>query len=265
MHADRTLSGKNAFVTGATSGIGLAIAERLAAAGCNIGMNGFGDEVDIIELVERISAQYDVYVAHYRIDLNDVIDIESGFDAFRRDIGRIDILVNNAGVQHVCSFADFPVEKWDQIIAVNLSAVFHCSKFVIKDMVANQWGRIVNVASVHGLVGSIDKSAYVAAKHGVVGLTKSIALEYAKSGVTCNAICPGYADTAIIRKQVEDKSVAQGQPNEEIIRAMLSDKHPSGKFIDPTEIAALTEFLCSDQASGITGTALSIDGGWSAQ
>lgn len=265
MNSDRILTGKNALITGSTSGIGLAIAERLAAAGCNIGLNGFGDEDETLALIDRISAQYDVRAAYFGIDLRDVVDIGDGLEAYQQEIGRIDILVNNAGIQHVCSFADFPIEKWNEIIAVNLSAVFHCSRLVIPGMVTNQWGRVVNVASVHGLVGSIDKSAYVAAKHGVVGLTKTIALEYVRSGVTCNAICPGFADTAIIRKQIRDKSAAENQSSEAVIGAMLSDKHPSGQFIDPAEIAALTVYLCSNEASGITGTTLSIDGGWTAQ
>ena len=264
MGIERSLAGKNALVTGSTSGIGLAIAKRLAAGGCNLGLNGFGSESEILRLVDQIKSDHDVFAAHYGFDLRSETDIYRGLDAAVREMGRIDILVNNAGIQYVSSVAEFPTTKWAEVIAVNLSAVFHCSKALIPAMLANGWGRIVNIASVHGLVGSINKSAYVAAKHGVVGLTKTIALENAQSGLTCNAICPGYADTEIIRKQVRDKAKLENKSGEQVISEMLADKHPTGQFIEPSEIAALGAFLCSNEASGITGSAISIDGGWSA-
>lgn len=264
MSTDRNLAGKNAFVTGSTEGIGLAIAAELASRGCNIGLNGFSDADRIGKIIDQLQTDSQVKVTYCDIDLRDVDAISSGLAAFTREFERIDILVNNAGIQHVCRVEDFPTDKWNEVIAVNLSAVFHCSKAVIPGMIENGWGRIVNIASVHGLVGSVEKSAYVAAKHGVIGLTKVIALENAKHKLTCNAICPGYADTEIIRKQVQKKSVDEAVSTEEITHNMLADKHPTGRFVDPGEIALLVAHLCSEEASGMTGAAVSIDGGWSA-
>ncbi len=264
MNVDRSLAGKNAFITGSTSGIGLAVAEQLAANGCNIGLNGFATSEQIQEISSKIQSEYEVEVAYCGFDLREVGEINDGLTNFAKEFGQVNILVNNAGVQFVSRIEDFPTEKWNEIIAVNLSAVFHCSKVVIPEMIANQWGRIINIASVHGLVGSINKSAYIAAKHGVVGLTKVTALENAKSGITCNAICPGYVDTEIIRNQIRDRSASEYKSTDQAVYEMLHDKHPTEKFIEPSEIGALAVYLCGDQASGITGSTLSIDGGWSA-
>lgn len=264
MNVDRSLTGKYAFITGSTSGIGLAVAEQLAAGGCNIGLNGFATSEQVQKISSRFQSEYEVEVAYCGFDLREVDEINEGLAKFAREFGQVNILVNNAGVQFVSRIEDFPTEKWNEIIAVNLSAVFHCSKAVIPGMIANQWGRIVNIASVHGLVGSVDKSAYIAAKHGVVGLTKVIALENAKSGITCNAICPGYVDTEIIRNQIRDRSASESKSTNQVVYEMLHDKHPTEQFIEPSEIGALAAYLCSDQASGITGSTLSIDGGWSA-
>ncbi len=264
MNVDRSLTGKNAFITGSTSGIGLAVAEQLASAGCNIGLNGFATSEQVQEISSRFQSEYEVEVAYCGFDLREVGEINEGLTNFGKEFGQVNILVNNAGVQFVSRVEDFPTEKWDEVIAVNLSAVFHCSKVVIPGMIASQWGRIINIASVHGLVGSVNKSAYIAAKHGVVGLTKVIALENAKSGITCNAICPGYVDTEIIRNQIRDRSVSENKSADQVVYEMLHDKHPTEQFIEPSEIGALATYLCSDQASGINGSTLSIDGGWSA-
>ncbi len=264
MSADRCLNGKRAFVTGSTSGIGLAIAERLAAKGCAIGFNGFASADEVRQIETRFGSEFRVEAVYFDFDLRAPDRIYRGLAECARNFGQIDILVNNAGVQHVARVEEFPTDKWDEIIAVNLSAVFHCSKAVIPGMVSNRWGRIINIASVHGLVGSTNKSAYIAAKHGVIGLTKAIALENARFGVTCNAICPGYADTELIRAQIGERARSEDKPAEAIAQEMLGEKHPSGQFIEPDEIGSLAAYLCTDQASGITGAALSIDGGWSA-
>ena len=264
MNAVRNLIGKTAFVTGSTDGIGLSIATELASRGCNIGLNGFSEPERIGKIIDQLQSESRVKVSYCNVDLRNVDAIYNGLAEFARNFERIDILVNNAGIQHVSRVENFPIDKWNEVIAVNLSAVFHCSKAVIPGMINNGWGRIVNIASVHGLVGSVEKSAYVAAKHGVVGLTKVIALENAINNVTCNAVCPGYADTEIIRQQVQRKSVDEAVSAEEITHNLLADKHPSGQFIEPREIASLVAHLCSDEASGMTGAAVSIDGGWSA-
>lgn len=264
MSAIRNLAGKTAFVTGSTDGIGFAIASELASRGCNIGLNGFSAPKRIKKLIDQLQTESHVKVSYCEIDLRKVDAIYDGIAEFIREFERIEILVNNAGIQHVSRVENFPIDKWNEVIAVNLSAVFHCSKAAIPGMIQNGWGRIVNIASVHGLVGSVEKSAYVAAKHGVVGLTRVIALENAKHGLTCNAVCPGYAETEIVREQVRKRSIDEAVSAEEVARQMLADKHPTGSFIEPREIAALVAHLCSAEASGMTGAALSIDGGWSA-
>ncbi len=259
------LHGRNALVTGSTSGIGLAVANRLAACGCNIGLNGFGEPREIRRLLSNIQERSDVEVVYCAADLRDSDSIYEGIESVADKFGQIDILVNNAGIQHVAPVENFPDEKWEEVLAVNLSAVFHASKAVIPSMIENGWGRIVNIASVHGLVGSENKSAYVAAKHGVVGFTKVVALENARNGLTCNAICPGYIDTELIREQIRNTADEQGISFETVAAEMLSDKHPSGRFVGAAEVASLVAYLCSDAAAGITGSAISIDGGWSAQ
>ena len=259
------LQRKCAFVTGSTSGIGLAIARRLAAQACNVGLNGFGDADRIHEIVAEIRDQTGVEVFHCDADLTIPDEVREAIRTVICKFGRIDILINNAGVQHVDSVRDFPEDKWDEILAVNLSAVFHATKAVIPEMISNGWGRIVNIASVHGLVGSVNKSAYVAAKHGVVGFTKVVALENAKHALTCNAVCPGWVDTELINQQVRDLADAAGLSAETVISEMLADRQPVGRYLDPEEIASLVAYLCSDEARGITGAAISIDGGWSAR
>ena len=259
------LRGRSALVTGSTSGIGLAIAHKLAACGCNVGINGFGDPQEIQRLLSNIQERLEVEVVYCAADLRNPDSIYEGIEFVADKFGDIDILVNNAGIQHVAPVENFPDEKWEEVLAVNLSAVFHTSKAVIPGMIENGWGRIVNIASVHGLVGSENKSAYVAAKHGVVGFTKVVALENARNGLTCNAVCPGYIDTELIREQIRNTADKQGISIESVAAEMLSDKHPSGRFVGAAEVASLVAYLCSDVAAGITGSAISIDGGWSAQ
>lgn len=255
------MKGKTAIVTGSTSGIGLAIATALARHGVNVMLNGFGD-------VERAKSQ--VAAAGYEVDyhgadLTRPSDIELLIDQCRSRFGNIDILVNNAGIQHVAPVEEFPVQRWDAILAVNLSAAFHTTRLVLPGMRQQGWGRIINIASVHGLVASIHKSAYVAAKHGLIGLTKSIALETATSGVTVNAICPGWVLTPLVQRQIDAKSESNQWNNEESIRALLAEKQPSLQFVSPEQIADLVVYLCSPSADNIRGASLSIDGGWAAQ
>ena len=259
------LRGRSALVTGSTSGIGLAVAHKLAACGCSIGINGFGAPQEIRRLLSNIQERFEVEVVYCAADLRDPDSIHEGIESVADKFEHIDILVNNAGIQHVAPIENFPDEKWEEVLAVNLSAVFHTSKAVIPGMTENGWGRIVNIASVHGLVGSENKSAYVAAKHGVVGFTKVVALENARNGLTCNAVCPGYVDTELIREQIRNTADKQGISFESVSAEMLSDKHPSGQFVGAAEVASLIAYLCSDSAAGITGSAISIDGGWSAQ
>ncbi len=265
MSNENVLAGKTALVTGSTHGIGLEIAKRLAECGCHIGLNGFAEADTVDQIVAEIQLSSPVNVRFCEMDLRDVDSIYLALEAFAGDFGTIDILVNNAGVQHVSRVEDFPNSKWDEVIAVNLSAVFHCSKAVIPAMIQNGWGRIINIASVHGLVGSVEKAAYIAAKHAVVGLTKVIALENARHGLTCNAICPGFTNTEMIRKQVQDRAAEEGRMTHEIELQMLSEKHPTGRFIEPDDIGALVAYLCSNEARGITGTTVAIDGGWTAR
>lgn len=254
------LNGKTALITGSTSGIGLGIAERLAQAGANILLNGFGD----IDAARARVEGFGTKILHHGADLSDpaaIADMQAYADS---DLGGIDILVNNAGIQHVAPVVEFPVERWDAVISLNLSAVFHTSRLALPGMLERNWGRIINIASAHGLVGSIEKSAYVAAKHGVVGLTKVIALETAKTGVTCNAICPGWVLTPLVQKQIDKLAEAHGDP-ERAKRELLSEKHPSVEFVTPEQLGELALFLCSDAAVQVRGAAWSIDGGWTAR
>ena len=259
------LKGKTALVTGSTSGIGLGIAKALARQGANIVLNGFGDvdtpRAEVLAAGQAHAAQ----VAYHGADMSKVSDIEDMVRYAESQFGRVDILVNNAGIQHVANVEDFPVERWDAIMAINLSSAFHTSRLVLPAMKAANWGRIINVASVHGLVGSAQKSAYVAAKHGIVGLTKVTALETATTGVTCNAICPGWVLTPLVQKQVDAKAAAHNLSNEEAKKLLLGEKEPSMQFTTPEELGELAVFFCSAAGNNVRGVAWNMDGGWAAQ
>ncbi len=260
-----TLKGKTALVTGSTSGIGLGIAQTLAAQGANIVLNGFGDAKEIALLQTTIEKDYGVAVLYNAADMSKPAEIETLICTSAEKFGGIDILVNNAGIQHVANVEDFPVEKWDAIIAINLSSAFHTARLALPYMKSKNWGRIINIASAHGLVASAQKSAYVAAKHGLVGLTKTIALETAQTGVTCNAICPGWVLTPLVQKQVDARAEREGISNEEAKKGLLAEKQPSGEFVTPEQLGALAVFMCSDAASQVRGVAWNMDGGWVAQ
>lgn len=260
-----TLQGKAALITGSTSGIGLGIAQTLAAQGANIVLNGFGNTEEINLLQNAIANDYGTKVLYHAADMSKPTEIEAMMRSSAEKLGGIDILVNNAGIQHVANTEDFPVEKWDAIIAINLSSAFHTSRLALPFMKAKNWGRIINIASVHGLVASAQKSAYVAAKHGLVGLTKTIALETAHTGVTCNAICPGWVLTPLVQKQVDARAEREGISNGAAKKALLAEKQPSGEFVTPEELGALAVFMCSDAANQIRGVAWNMDGGWVAQ
>jgi 3-hydroxybutyrate dehydrogenase len=263
MTADN-LRGRAAIVTGSTSGIGLGVAEALAAAGADIMLTGFG-AADQIEMTRAgLAARHGVKVAYSGADLTKPQEIETLFKTTCAEFGQVDIVVNNAGVQYVAPISEFPPEKWDLIIALNLSAAFHLIRAAIPGMTARRWGRIVNIASAHGLVASPFKSAYVAAKHGVLGLTKTAAIETAELGVTVNAICPGYVMTPLVEKQIDDQAKSHGIPRESVIRDVLLANQPNKQFATVEEIGGLTAFLCSPLAASITGAALPVDGGWTA-
>jgi 3-hydroxybutyrate dehydrogenase len=255
------LKGKTALVTGSTSGIGLGIAKALAKQGANIVLNGFGD----VDGPKAEIAALGVKVAYHGADMSKPAEIEAMMVFAAAEFGRVDILVNNAGIQHVAKIEDFPVERWDAIIAINMSSAFHTTRLALPAMKAADWGRIINVASIHGLVGSAEKSAYVAAKHGVVGLTKVTALENATTGVTCNAICPGWVLTPLVQKQVDAKAAAQGISNEEATRRLLGEKEPSMQFTTPEELGELAVFFCSAAGNNVRGVSWNMDGGWTAQ
>lgn len=255
------LKGKTALVTGSTSGIGLGLAKALAAQGANIVLNGFGD----VEGPKAEVAALGVKVAYHGADMSKPAEIEDMLKFAAAQFGRVDILVNNAGIQHVARVENFPVERWDAIIAINLSSAFHATRLALPAMHKANWGRIINVASVHGLVASAEKSAYVAAKHGVVGLTKVTALENATTGVTCNAICPGWVLTPLVQKQVDARVAAGGISNAEATKQLLSEKEPSLQFTTPEELGALAVFFCSPAGNNVRGVAWNMDGGWAAQ
>jgi len=257
--------GKNAIVTGSTSGIGLGIAQAFAEAGMNVILNGFGEAGEIEGIRAGIEKDHGVRVLYSGADMTKPDDIAAMVSAAEGALGGVDILVNNAGIQHVASVEDFPVDRWDAIIAVNLSAAFHAIRAVVPAMKARGWGRIINLASAHGLVASPFKSAYVAAKHGVVGLTKSIALEVAENAITVNAICPAYVWTPLVERQIPDTARTRGITEAEVVETVLLAGQPTKKFVQVEEIGALSVFLCSDAAASITGAALTIDGGWTAQ
>ncbi len=259
------LKGKTALVTGSTSGIGLGIAKALARQGANIVMNGFGD----VEGPKAEIAALGVQVAHHNADMSRPEEIEAMMQFAAAQFGRVDILVNNAGIQHVARIENFSTERWDAVIAINLSSAFHATRLALPAMLAANegkgWGRIINVASAHGLVGSPEKSAYVAAKHGLVGLTKVTALENATTGVTCNAICPGWVLTPIVQKQLDAKVAAQGITNEAATEQLLREKEPSMQFTTPDELGELAVFFCSPAGNNVRGVAWNMDGGWVAQ
>jgi 3-hydroxybutyrate dehydrogenase len=259
------MKGKTAIVTGSTSGIGHGIATTLAAQGCNILLNGFGPPAEIERIKTDLAETYKVKVAYSPADMSKPADIRAMVALAASELGGADILVNNAGIQFTAPVDEFPDDKWDAIIAINLSAAFHASKAAIPLMRKAGWGRIINIASAHGLVASTHKVGYVAAKHGIVGMTKVVALENANSGITCNAICPGWVLTPLVQKQIEDRAKSNGTSIKAEEHALLSEKQPMDKFTTPAELGALAVFLCSESASTMTGTALSMDGGWVAQ
>ena len=258
------LSGKTALVTGSTSGIGLGVAKELAASGANIVLNGLGDAAAIEETQAELARAHNVGVIFSPANMALPEEIEDLVALAEEEFGGIDILVNNAGIQHVAPLEDFPVEKWSAIIAINLSAAFHTTRLTLPGMKAKNWGRIVNIASAHALIASPFKSAYVSAKHGIAGLTKTAALEVAEHGITVNAVCPGYVLTPLVQKQIPEQAKARGISEEAVIRDVLLAAQPTKRFVEVSEIAAVTAFLCSDGARSITGTMLPVDGGWTA-
>jgi len=259
------LKGKSVIVTGSTSGIGLGIARAFAAQGCNVMLNGFGDATQIEKLRAGLAAEHKVTVLYSSADMAKPLEVAAMVDQAARRFGSVDVLVNNAGIQHVAPVEEFPVEKWDQILAINLSSAFHSIRTALPGMKSRNWGRIINIASAHGLVASPFKSAYVAAKHGLVGLTRSVALETAGKGITCNEICPGYVLTPLVEKQIEDQARERDISREDAISKVILDRQPSKEFVKVDEVAALAVFLAGDAAASITGAAYSIDGGWTAQ
>lgn len=259
------LVGKNAIITGSTSGIGLGIAHILAEEGCNIVINGFAEQNIIDNIIKDIKQKYQVDVVYSGADMSKPADISSLIETCNNSFGSVDILVNNAGIQFVAPVEDFPEEKWDAVIAINLSASFHSIKAAMPLMKKRNLGRIINIASAHGLVASANKSAYVAAKHGIVGLTKVIAIESAEYNITCNAICPGWVHTPLVQKQIEANAKAANISIEQASEELLGAKQPKKRFVKPENIGALVAFLCGEHSSSMTGEILSIDGGWTAQ
>jgi 3-hydroxybutyrate dehydrogenase len=259
------LKGKTALITGSTSGIGLGIAKAFAGEGANVILNGFGDAKEIETLRDSIATEHDVQVRYDGADLSKQDQIETMIAKALAEFGAIDILVNNAGIQFVAPVDEFPVDKWNAIIAINLTASFHTVRLALPRMKAKKWGRVINIASAHALVASPFKSAYVAAKHGIAGLTKTVALEVAEAGITMNAICPGYVWTPLVQKQIPDTAKARGITEDQVINDVLLHAQPTKKFVQIDEVAALAAFLASDAAASITGAIMPIDGGWTAQ
>lgn len=259
------LDGKAAIVTGSTSGIGLGIAHAFAARGMDVMLNGFGDRSEIEHTRSELADKYGVKVVYSPADMSKPEDIarmvREATDAF----GKVEVLINNAGIQHVEAIETFPIAKWDAILAINLSSAFHAIRAALPGMKQRKWGRIINIASAHGLVASPFKSAYVAAKHGILGLTKTVALETAENGVTVNAICPGYVLTPLVQKQIPETAKARGLTEEQVIKDVLLHAQPTRQFVTTEQIGALSVFLCTEAAASITGTALPIEGGWTAQ
>ena len=260
----RSLEGKVSLVTGSTSGIGLGIACALAAAGSSIVLNGFGNPQEIAATRSRLGSEFKVEVDYSPADMSKPEAIQDMVDGILNSSGRLDVVVNNAGIQHVAPIQEFPVEKWQLILAINLSSAFHTMRCALPSMREHGWGRIINIASAHGLVASPFKSAYVAAKHGLIGLTKVTALETAEDGITCNAICPGYVFTPLVEAQIEAQAKTHNIPREQVVRDVLLAQQPNKKFATVEEIGAVAVFLASDAATSITGIALPVDGGWTA-
>ncbi len=259
------LKGKTALVTGSTSGIGLGMAMAMARAGAHVMLNGFGDVDAAKAQVGAVASAQGARVSYHGADMSKPADIEAMVQACNSEFGALDILINNAGIQHVASVEDFPVERWDAIIAINLSSAFHTTRLALPGMKARNWGRVVNVASVHGLVASAQKSAYVAAKHGIVGFTKTVALECATTGVTVNAICPGWVLTPLVQKQVDARAAQANVSQDEAKRQLLAEKEPSQQFTTPEQLADLALFMCSPAGDNLRGVAWAMDGGWTAQ
>ena len=259
------LKGKSAIVTGSTSGVGLGIARALAAQGGNVMLNGFGDAAEIERLRQALAKEFGVKVAFSGADISKPAQIQDMVRSATKELGAVDILVNNAGIQHTAPVESFPPERWDAIIAINLSSNFHAIQAVLPQMRQRNWGRIINIASAHGLVASPQKAAYVAAKHGVLELTKVVALETATTGITCNAICPGWVLTPLVQKQIDDRAGREGIAAEQAKFDLLAEKQPSHEFATPEQIGAAAAFLCSAAAAQIRGIALPIDGAWTAQ
>jgi 3-hydroxybutyrate dehydrogenase len=260
-----TLEGTTAIVTGSTSGIGLGIARELARQGAAVLLNGFGDVEDIERVRAGLTEEFGVAVGYSGADMSRPDEVVEMVDMAGAELGPVGILVNNAGIQHTAPVEEFPPERWDAVLAINLSSCFHAIRSVLPGMRARNWGRIVNIASVHGLVGSLDKCAYVAAKHGLVGLTKVVALETAPTGITCNAVCPGWVLTGLVQNQIDALAERQGMPADEARQRLLADKQPSLEFATPEQFGALVVFLCTPQAAQVTGATLTVDGGWTAQ
>jgi len=257
----RELAGKTAIVTGSTSGIGLGIAHAFAEAGMHVMLNGFGDKAEIEKTRMDLEESCHIKTAYSAADMSKPADIAGMVEDARRLLGKVDVLVNNAGIQHVEAIETFPIAKWDAIIAIDLSSAFHAMRAVVPEMKARRWGRIINIASAHGLVASPFKSAYVAAKHGLLGLTKTVGLETAEHGITVNAICPGYVLTPLVQKQIPETAKARGISEEQVVRDVLLHAQPTRRFVTTVQVGALALFLCSDAAASMTGTALPIEGG----
>ncbi len=260
-----SLAGKSALVTGSTSGIGLGIARALAKEGADVTLNGFGERAEIDRLYMALAREFDVRVAYSAADMSKPSEIRTMIAAHERTFGSLDILVNNAGIQHVAAVDEFPEDKWDAILAINLSSNFHAIKAALPGMKKHGWGRIINVASVHGLVASPFKSAYVSAKHGVLGLTKTVALELADTHITVNAICPGYVRTPLVENQIDQQAAAHGLPRDRVIREVILASQPKKEFVEVEHLGALAVFLCGPAGNAITGAHFNVDGGWTAR
>ena len=258
------LTRKSAVVTGSTSGIGLGIARAFARAGASVMLNGFGEAGEIEKIRKDLEREFGVRAVYHGADMSKPEQIKNMVDAARAAFGSVYIVVNNAGIQKVAPVEEFPPDKWDAILAINLSSAFHTTRAAVPGMKQQRWGRIINVASAHGLVASPFKSAYVAAKHGMVGFTKAVALELAEAGITCNAICPGYVKTPLVEAQIADTAKARGIAPEQVIRDVMLGEQPTKRFIEVEELAQLAVFLVSDAAASITGAAIAVDGGWTA-
>jgi 3-hydroxybutyrate dehydrogenase len=259
------LKGKSAVITGSTSGIGLGVARALAREGCNLMLNGFGDADAIESLRSGLAQEFGVEAAYNGADLSKGEACAALIEDSEARLGAVDILINNAGIQHVARVEEFPIERWDAVIDLNLSSAFHTLHAALPGMKRRDYGRVINIASVHGLVASVNKAAYVAAKHGIIGLTKVVALENAESGITCNAICPGWVLTPLVERQIEARAAARGLSLEQAGRELLEEKQPSKRFTTVDQLGALVVFLCGEGAANITGASLTVDGGWTAQ